>query len=65
VVLRIHALIDAVILHPGVFAGLLERERAIGAAYRAGLRPVINVAQLAKNQPRVACGWWGRSPEEN
>jgi hypothetical protein len=31
VVLRIHALIEAVILHPGVFAGLLERERAVGA----------------------------------
>ena len=66
----------------GIFAGILERERAIGAAYRAaeGLRPAIKVAQLAKkqpraacgwrvglakNQPRVACGWWGRSPEEN
>ena len=38
---------------------------AIGAAYRAAedLRLVINVAQLAKKQPRVACG--GRSPEEN
>ena len=55
-VLRIHTLIEAVILHPGVFAGFLERERAIGAAYRTaeGLRPVINVAQLAKKQPRVA-----------
>jgi hypothetical protein len=43
----------------GIFAGILERERAIGAAYRAaeGLRPAINVAQLAKKQPRVACGW--------
>jgi hypothetical protein len=67
VVLRIHALIEAVILYPGVFVGFLERERAIGAAYRAAenLCLVINVAQLAKQQPRVACGWWGRSPEEN
>jgi len=46
VVLRI----EAVVLHPGVFAGFLERERAVGTADRAaeGLRPVIDVAQLAK-----------------
>jgi hypothetical protein len=56
VVLRVHALIEAVILHPGVFAGFIERHRAVGAAYRAteGLRPVINAVQFAKKQPRVA-----------
>ena len=49
-VLRVNALIETVILHPGVFAGLLKRHRAVAAAYRAaeGLRPVINVAQLVK-----------------
>ena len=53
---RVHALIEAVILHPGVFARFVECHRAIGAAYRAaeGLRPVVNVAKLAEMQPGIA-----------
>jgi len=55
-VLRVHPLIEAVILHPGVFARLIERHRAVAAAYRAakGLRPVVHVAQLAERQPGIA-----------
>jgi hypothetical protein len=56
VVLRIHALIEAVILHPSVFAGFIARPCAVGAAYRAteGLRPVVDVAKLAEMQPGIA-----------
>jgi hypothetical protein len=55
-VLRIHALIEAVIPHPGVFARLLKRHRAVASAYRAaeGLRSVVGVAQLAEMQPGIA-----------
>jgi hypothetical protein len=55
-VLRVHALIEAVVFHPGVFARFIERHRAVAAAYRAaeGLRSVVDVAQLAEMQPRVA-----------
>ena len=55
-VLRIHALIEAVIFHPGIFAGFIKRHRAIASAYRAaeGLRSVVNVAQLAEMQPGMA-----------
>jgi hypothetical protein len=56
VVLRIHALIEAIILHPGVLAGFIVRHRAVGAAYRAaeGLCPVVHVAKLANMQPGIA-----------
>jgi hypothetical protein len=44
--LRVHALIEAVILHPGVFAGFLKRDCAVRTADRAteGLGPVVNIA---------------------
>jgi hypothetical protein len=55
-VLRVHALIEVVILHPGIFARLLERHGAVASAYRAaeGLRSVVDVAQLAEMQPGIA-----------
>jgi hypothetical protein len=55
-VLRVNTLVEAVILHPGVFAGFRERHRAVSAAYRAaeGLCPVVHVAQLANMQPGIA-----------
>jgi hypothetical protein len=55
-VLRLHALVEAVVFHPGVFAGFIERHRAVAAANRAtkGLCPVVHVAQLAEMQPGIA-----------
>jgi hypothetical protein len=55
-VLRIHALIEAVILHPGVFARFSASHGAIATANRAaeGLCPVVHVAQLAEMQPGIA-----------
>jgi hypothetical protein len=55
-VLRVHALIEAVVFHPGVFARFIERHRAVAAAYRAaeGLRSVVYVAQLAEMKPGIA-----------
>jgi hypothetical protein len=65
VMLRVNALIEAVILHPGIFAGLLKRDCAVGAADRAaeGLGPVVHVAQLANKQPRVAPAYVTPDPE--
>jgi hypothetical protein len=50
------ALMETVILHPGVFAGFLERDGAVGAAYRAaeGFRSVVDVAQVAQRQSGIA-----------
>jgi hypothetical protein len=55
-VLRVDALVEAVIVHAGVLAGFIERHRAVGPANRAaeGLRPVVDVAQLAKKHPGIA-----------
>jgi hypothetical protein len=55
-VLWIHALIEAVIFHPGIFARFIERHCAVASAYRAaeGLRSVVYVAQLAEMQPGIA-----------
>jgi hypothetical protein len=54
--LRVHALIEAVILHCGILAGFLKRDCALGTADRAaeGRGPVVNVAQLANKQSCVA-----------
>jgi hypothetical protein len=56
VVLRVDALVEAVILHAGVLAGFIERHRAVGPAYRAaeGLRPVVDIAQVPKRQAGIA-----------
>src|ERR1700722_19246970 len=54
--LRVNALVEPIVFHPGVFARFLKRHRAIGAANRAteGLCPVVHVAQLAEMQPGIA-----------
>jgi hypothetical protein len=56
VVLRVHALIEAVVLHSDVFARLFNSHRAIAAAHREaeGLCPIVDVAQLAYMQPGIA-----------
>jgi hypothetical protein len=48
--LRVTALIQPIVFHPGVLARLVERHRSGAAAYRAteGLRPVVYVPELAK-----------------
>jgi hypothetical protein len=63
-VLRIHALIEAVILHPGIFAGFLERDRAVGAAYLTaeGLGPVIDVMQSCELQSGIAAAHIAAQP---
>jgi hypothetical protein len=50
VVLRVDTLIEAVVFHATVLAGLLERHRPVCAADRAteGLRSEVDVAQLAE-----------------
>jgi hypothetical protein len=55
-VLWVHALIEAVVFHAPVLAGLIKRYRAIGATYRTteGLRAVVHVAQFVEKQPRIA-----------
>jgi hypothetical protein len=64
-VLRVNPLIEAVVLHPGVFAGLLKSDCAVRTADRAAesLGPVVHVAQLANKQPRVASANVTRDPE--
>jgi hypothetical protein len=56
VMLRVNALVEPIVFHPGVFARFLKRHRAVASAYRAaeGLRSVIDVAQFAEMQPGVA-----------
>jgi hypothetical protein len=55
-VLRVNALVEPIVFHPGVFARFLERHRAIASAYRAaeGLRSGVHVVQLAEMQPGIA-----------
>ena len=52
VMLRVNALVEPIVFHPGVFARLFKRHRAIASAYRAaeGLRSVVHAAQLAEMQ---------------
>jgi hypothetical protein len=56
VMLRVNALVEPIVFHPGVFARFLEGHRAVSAAYRAteSLCPVINVAKLTNMQPGIA-----------
>ena len=50
------ALVEPKVFHPGVFARLLKRHRAVTSAYRAaeGLRPVVDIAQVPKRQAGIA-----------